>query len=257
MNHIGHFVLVQTFLVAAIAGYWKWHRHPYLAPSLLVTASLLLGALLALVGQTYQTGANSWQLFFTWACLLIPWAIAAKSNAMWLLVLSLLNLSLYLWHVVNPGWPQDLWTNERSLMIWGMLFNAVAVAVWEAAASHSNSASSRWPMRLLGTLSALCAFWIAAQMIVEETILVIPLSLVTFWLASAFCFYRYLRLDMYFLSILAMWGTAIVGAATIYWSLDDFNLGGLLFSTMVILIMASFATSWLKQVRKEVNHDTE
>ncbi|NOZ89795.1 MAG: DUF2157 domain-containing protein, partial [Epsilonproteobacteria bacterium] len=33
----------------------------------LMVSSLLVGTLLALVGQIYQTGADSWELFFYWA----------------------------------------------------------------------------------------------------------------------------------------------------------------------------------------------
>jgi len=34
-----------------------------------MVSTILVGVLLALVGQTYQTGADTWQLFFYWAIL--------------------------------------------------------------------------------------------------------------------------------------------------------------------------------------------
>ncbi len=42
----------------------------------LLLATLLLGVFLALFGQTYQTGADPWQLFANWALLILPWEVA-------------------------------------------------------------------------------------------------------------------------------------------------------------------------------------
>lgn len=58
------------------------------ASSLLRLPGLLLatagtGGMLALIGQTYQTGADPWTLFALWAALTAPWAIAARSDAAW------------------------------------------------------------------------------------------------------------------------------------------------------------------------------
>ena len=48
--------------------------------AVLTLAGGLLGALLALLGQTYQTGADTWQLFAWWAVLMLPWALMAASQ---------------------------------------------------------------------------------------------------------------------------------------------------------------------------------
>jgi uncharacterized membrane-anchored protein len=65
--------------------------------ALLALAGMLLGALLALLGQTYQTGADTWELFAWWALLLLPWALAASSQAVWLLWVLVLNVAAALW----------------------------------------------------------------------------------------------------------------------------------------------------------------
>lgn len=65
--------------------------------ALLALAGLLLGALLALLGQTYQTGADTWELFAWWAVLLLPWALASASQAVWLLWALVLNVAAALW----------------------------------------------------------------------------------------------------------------------------------------------------------------
>jgi uncharacterized membrane protein len=41
------------------------------------------GGLFAYFGQTYQTGADTWQLFAIWAVLVLPLALCARSDAVW------------------------------------------------------------------------------------------------------------------------------------------------------------------------------
>ena len=52
------------------------------------------GALLALIGQTYHTGADIWQLFAVWALLMLPWAWLSGSVACWGLWWGVANLAL-------------------------------------------------------------------------------------------------------------------------------------------------------------------
>src|SRR5690606_31340731 len=84
MTKIQRFAGAQGLLAlsAVIAAWAAWRlreasgvrRHG--VGALLVLAGLFLGALLALLGQTYQTGADTWELFVWWALLLLPWALA-------------------------------------------------------------------------------------------------------------------------------------------------------------------------------------
>ncbi|HSJ58257.1 MAG TPA: DUF2157 domain-containing protein, partial [Anaerolineae bacterium] len=47
-------------------------------------AALLTGALLAVYGQIYQTGADSYQLFLTWAVLITGWVMVSRLAPLWL-----------------------------------------------------------------------------------------------------------------------------------------------------------------------------
>ncbi len=49
----------------------------------IVVAALLIGPLLVVYGQRYQTGADPYELFLAWALLATPWAIAARSSLLW------------------------------------------------------------------------------------------------------------------------------------------------------------------------------
>ncbi|HWL30052.1 MAG TPA: DUF2157 domain-containing protein, partial [Burkholderiaceae bacterium] len=66
-------------------------------------AAVVTGALLALVGQIYQTGADSWVLFAGWAVLLLPWLVALPSVFLGLLCAGLLNTSAALYLGIYGG----------------------------------------------------------------------------------------------------------------------------------------------------------
>lgn len=55
---------------------------------------LFSGALLAVIGQVYQTGADIWQLFAAWAALMTPLVLLAKSRLCYLLWFSVIELAL-------------------------------------------------------------------------------------------------------------------------------------------------------------------
>ena len=70
----------------------------------LLGAALATGGLLALVGQTYQTGVDIWQLFAAWAVLSLPWALLSRSAACWGLVWLLANLVLVRYFATTGSW---------------------------------------------------------------------------------------------------------------------------------------------------------
>ena len=78
----GRFVLLQSFLVAMCAGALlrPAARTPFGA-----AAILAIGALLAYFGQTYQTGADPWQLFAWWAALALPLCLSVRNDIVWAL----------------------------------------------------------------------------------------------------------------------------------------------------------------------------
>ena len=63
----------------------------------LLGGMLVLGGLLAFIGQTYQTGADAWQLFAAWAALSLLWVLMARSDLLWTLWVAIAALALALW----------------------------------------------------------------------------------------------------------------------------------------------------------------
>ncbi|MEG0885322.1 MAG: DUF2157 domain-containing protein, partial [Janthinobacterium sp.] len=69
LGRMGRFALLQGVLAAACVGAFAV---PKARVPLLLVAVLAIGGLFAYFGQTYQTGADPWQLFALWAVLALP-----------------------------------------------------------------------------------------------------------------------------------------------------------------------------------------
>ena len=83
--------------------------------SLDTISGLMLGLTLAVIGQIYQTGADSYLLFFTWTVLLLPWLYRPNIGVFSMLAV-VTQLTLYLY------FKQTFWM-ERAEYIYILLLN--------------------------------------------------------------------------------------------------------------------------------------
>ena len=86
--------LIQGALLVSVLTACLW---PRVRPAALFCATLVLGGLLAFVGQTYQTGADAWQLFAVWAALALIWVSLSRSDWLWLLWVLIAATGLAMW----------------------------------------------------------------------------------------------------------------------------------------------------------------
>jgi len=130
LGHFGKFALVEALWITAVgtAVYAGIERAP--GKAALLAAAILTGALLALIGQTYQTGADTYELFATWAVLIAPWVLVARLAALWVLLVALLNLAVTLYFQAFQG-MLDVFqgTGSQLWMLAGI--NTVALIFWE------------------------------------------------------------------------------------------------------------------------------
>jgi uncharacterized membrane protein len=63
---------------------------------LLMAASITVGALFAVFGQIYQTGANAYDFFLGWTVFIVLWAFISAFPPLWLLLLVLINTTFVL-----------------------------------------------------------------------------------------------------------------------------------------------------------------
>jgi len=153
---LGRFVLLQSGLLLGLA-VALWRPPPQaLGHAALLLATLLTGGMLALFGQSYQTGADVHELFFTWAALSLPFALASSSGALWALWWCVLNVGLAL----LCGWlgsSHVFWRlldgrgiGHASLLMLPCVVNFAAAALFSAMANTRFSAAAPvWLVRLL------------------------------------------------------------------------------------------------------------
>ena len=80
LGRFGRFGLLQALVVVmAFAAAWR----PAARAPLGLLALVGIGGLLAYFGQTYQTGADPWQLFALWAALALPLCLGVRSDVLW------------------------------------------------------------------------------------------------------------------------------------------------------------------------------
>jgi uncharacterized membrane protein len=104
LSALAKFATVEAALVIALAGAWFAGIERAVGQVLLIGASILVGVLLAVIGQVYNTDADAYSLFAAWAVLILPWTLASRSAAHWAvwLVVVYLALSLYGEQVLIP-----------------------------------------------------------------------------------------------------------------------------------------------------------
>lgn len=133
LGKAGKFALVEGALVLTIAAFalLAYRRKFKLVQQLLLfIASIITGSLLALFGQVYQTGADTWQLFASWALLIVPWVVIARMPALWLLWLGLINASLMLYTAVSTFLGVDYFNQTFVYLVTLTALNFIALNLW-------------------------------------------------------------------------------------------------------------------------------
>ncbi len=145
-GRMAKFGLLQAGLAGALLAALALPRARVAA---LLLATLLLGALLAYIGQTYQTGADPWQLFALWALLALPWMLAARRDVLWTFWILIAATGISLWIGARPGGIFDMlfrsyWHVGVDWLMWFALAG-VAYGIQRLGLAGANA---KWTLRL-------------------------------------------------------------------------------------------------------------
>ena len=135
---------VSCFTAAALAGlYAPLPRLPRMVAH--TAAVCLIGAILAVLGQVYQTGANAYDLFLAWSLLSLPWVIAVPFAPLYLVAIVVYNLT-FVTYTQQVG-------VELSFLVTGMLLFGFNILCWMLLWSrYRNRSAFQWLLQLV-------AFW--------------------------------------------------------------------------------------------------
>jgi len=254
-NEIGRFAKfgsVEICVVLAVIAFCKLGQSTISGKVSIFMAAIFLGVLLALYGQTYQTGADLWQLFFNWALLILPWVFIGRFPAMWILWILLINLSVVLYFQEFRG---VLWLMLGSMdMLWLVfLVNTVALIAWEFLARKWSWLSERWAIRLLAVGSGVSITWLALHAILDNRSTEIGAGLVWLtWLAALYFIYRKVKPDLFMLAGGCLSGTVVLIVLLSKHLLKGWAAGSFLFLALLIIGLGAGAAVWLRDVHREL-----
>ena len=251
-------LLGAAIAVAALVG---WRLLPRLSGQLALTAAaVLVGPLLGVIGQTYQTGADPWGLFATWVVLIAPWMVAARFAPLWLIGIAVLDLALGLW------WTQAVSSSrgDGEIAAWVIvgLVHAAAVAAWEWQRRRATPwLTEAWAPRVVAATGFAALFAAAAAFVLDpdgvRSTLNVPglagLVLLAFAIAAAFHWYRRERDDRFVLTAAAASGMALVAVAAGRVLVQDLDLDefGLLLVALLVVGEITLGLRWLRGARRQ------
>lgn len=149
LGRFGRFALLQGAVVAM--GLGALARPAWRAPLALVVL-LATGALFAFFGQTYQTGADPWQLFALWAALTLPLALAVRSDLLWTPWVLVAFVGIALWIQAHTGHRWRVEPDDLAVHLCGWAA-ALVVVVAFAAPGRRLSGAGAWSLRGAATLA--------------------------------------------------------------------------------------------------------
>lgn len=241
--------LVQGVFAGAAATAWYYGPGRLAGQAALLLAALLTGSLFALIGQTYQTGADTWQLFAVWAALITPWVFASRMPVLWLLLLALVNLALGLYVEVFRSLFGLALAGEGFVRVL-FLVDGLALVTWEFLARRGAEwMQGRWTPRLIGTAVGTGVTALAVTSIVDEAGL--DLLLYGAWLGAMYVYYRRLSVDLFMLAGGVLSVTVVVAAALGRLLIDLGEEGGFLVVGLAVVGLSAAGAWWLRQVAAE------
>lgn len=154
LGRFGRFALLQSVVVlmGAAAALWPARLPAQARAPLALLAWLATGGVFAYFGQTYQTGADPWQLFALWAALTLPLCLALRTDVLWApwALVAMTGVSLWLHAHTGHRWrvePHDL---PVHLVGWAA---AVGLAAALGAPLRRLTGTGPWSLRTAATLA--------------------------------------------------------------------------------------------------------
>ncbi|MRX10663.1 DUF2157 domain-containing protein [Pseudoduganella sp. FT25W] len=238
LSGAGRFGLLQAVLIAALLGAW-------LRPAARVPLSLLgfmtCGGLFAHFGQTYQTGADPWQLFALWAALTLPLCLNIRHAALWTVWAAVALTAAWLACAVVPG--RGVFHNSL-----GSWIPAITLA---AAFRFAPIGAGLWPMRLSMIYATAGLCWVALYSLFENRLGAAYLLTLACVAALGYLFSLRRMFDVFVLSALGFGANVLLVSGLARAILDDRQM-----ATSAILLTGCIAAGLLAATVKLIVHLT-
>ncbi|MFM9434906.1 putative membrane protein [Janthinobacterium sp. CG_23.3] len=236
-GRFGRFALIQVVFTAMCAGaLWR----PAARVPLALLALLAIGGLFAYFGQTYQTGADPWQLFALWAVLALPLCLGARSDVLWTpwALVALTAVSLWVHAHTGHSWRVQADGLPVYALGWGV---ALALTALLAAPARRLTGAGIWSLRAAALLAIASVTLTALGALFNDGIA--PqfwLALVLMALAAAALCQPRLH-ELFALSALGLGLDVLLVGAMAHALFEGNNNGGSLIGSLLLLGLAAAA----------------
>ena len=251
MGRVGHFALLQGLvLVMGLGAALK----PAARAPLGLLALLSTGALLAYFGQTYQTGADPWQLFALWAVLVLPLCWGARSDVLWAPWAMVVVTAISLWTRTYSGHRWGVEADQLTVHLLAWSAGLVLVAVLSPLCARWTGASV-WSFRTAVTLTVVAITLTALGGLFHKPVQAqYGLGLLVFAASLALLNIR-LMFDIFAISAVALGVNALLAGGVARWLFDSGGDGDgvgklMLMGLIAAGLLASTVSGILKWVRR-------
>ena len=238
--------LVLAAIIGACLAAWRLGE-TLVGQFSLLGAAVLVGPLLAVYGQTYQTGADAYELFIGWSLLVLPWVALARFAPLWLWLLLLVNTGLWLF------WEQVIGRHEAAAALLFALLNGVAWVVHEVLAARGVSwLQGRWMPRVVSVMTLVPLTGLAEYLVLDtrdaDGFSVLGAVLLLAVMVAMYVYHRRVRPELFFLTSNALIGMVLATSITIRvlsWS-GGTELFSFFLVALVVVVEVAASVWWLR-----------
>ncbi|MBV8035939.1 DUF2157 domain-containing protein [Roseateles sp.] len=221
LSRVAQFGLLQAAVALGALGVIA---RPGLRMPLGLWCLLAMGGLLAFFGQTYQTGADAWQLFALWAALGLPLALGVRADTVWSAWALVAMTAISLWMTAHT---RHAWRAEPDGLAVHLIGWVVALLLVLALGSRPGhrAGAGLWARRTAACLAVLLVTASAvAALFGGSPTTYVPLALLTLgaaaWVAS-----RPAAFELFTLSAAALGLNAVLVGGLGRWLFDGHGRG--------------------------------
>ncbi len=252
MGKFSKFGIIEAGILLVVLVAWERGLDQLSGKVSLLVAAVLPGALLAVYGQTYQTGADPYELFSGWALLILGWVLISEFPALWLIFLILLNVSLILY-----------WGQVLEFETWAFaglcealfLLNGAALALWEwlSASKKIKWLTGRWIPGIMAC-AALTSLVIPTLLCIfdgidDKSLLLAPI-LYTGSVGFCLWFYQTKVHDLFLLALCLL--SLILIITSLFVEITEWEEAGVfLFFGVFVVAQSAAAVFWLRKIEKK------
>lgn len=244
LSRAGHFALLEAVVAAMCVGAFL---RPAARPALSLLALLGIGGLFAYFGQTYQTGADAWQLFALWAALALPLCLGVRHDALWVpwALVAMSATALWIHAHVGGAWQVRGDDLPYHLAGWGA---ALLLVFGLSPGMKRYTGAGAWGLRVAVTLATCLITWTGLFALFDNHVAP-QFALALVLLGGAAAALRTARLhDTFALSAVAFAINVLLVIGMVYWLLDGAGHEPIFQMIVVGLVAAGLLAATVKIV---------